>query len=212
MYTLTRSESPTWASSSISSSGRASARWSAITADSLVITHLPVLVDHDQGRVCMIRAHVTKANEHWRSLDDQPATLVFTGPHCYISAGWYRDRKVVPTWNYVAVHLHGTARLVTGASETRRMVEDFVAHYEAGGAEPWTIPTDEAEFMDGLVGAIVAFTIDVERVEASWKLNQHHPRDRRTRTIAELRRSGRPYEAAIADLMERSTPSPTSTA
>ena len=79
-------------------------------AEGPVITHLPVLVDRDQGRLCLLRAHVAKANDHWRSLDDRPATMVFSGPHCYISAGWYRERKVVPTWNYVAVHLHGTAR------------------------------------------------------------------------------------------------------
>ena len=139
-----------------------------------VITHLPVLVDRERGRLCLLRAHVARPNDHWRSLDDRPVTMVFSGPHCYISAGWYREPRVVPTWNYVAVHLHGTARLVSGVAETRRMVADFVDHYESGSPRPWTIPGDEREFMDGLLNGIVAFTIDVERIEASWKLNQNH--------------------------------------
>lgn len=168
-----------------------------------VITHLPVLVDRDRGRLCLLRAHVAKANDHWRSLDDQPATMVFNGPHCYVSAGWYREPRVVPTWNYVAVHLHGTARLVSGVDETRQMVADFVDHFESGMHHPWTIPEDERDFMDGLLSGIVAFTIDVERVEASWKLNQNHAPSRRQRVIEALRQSGKPAELQVADLMQR---------
>ena len=168
-----------------------------------VITHLPVLVDRKRGRLCLLSAHVAKANDHWHSLDDRPATMVFSGPHCYVSAGWYRERRVVPTWNYVAVHLHGTARLITGVDETRQVVADFVDHFEAGAAEPWTIPAEEQEFMDGLLSGIVAFTIDVERIEATWKLNQNHPPARRKRVIEGLRESGRLDELHIADLMQR---------
>ena len=168
-----------------------------------VITHLPVLVDRDRGRLCLLRAHVAKANDHWRSLDDRPATMVVSGPHCYISAGWYRVPRVVPTWNYVAVHLHGTARLVSEVDETRQMVADFVDHFEAGSRHPWTIPEGEHDFMDGLLSGIVGFTIDVERIHASWKLNQNHAPARRTRVIEALRQSGRPDELQIADLMQR---------
>ena len=167
------------------------------------ISHLPVLVERDRGRLCLLRAHVAKGNDHWRSLDDRPVTMVFNGPHCYVSAGWYRERRVVPTWNYVTVHLHGTARLETGLDAKRRMVADFVAHFEAGLPEPWTIPADEAGYMDALLGGIVAFTIDVDRIEAAWKLNQNHPPERRQRVIAALRESGRPSEVAVAELMRR---------
>lgn len=175
----------------------------SVGAEEPAITHLPVLVDRDRGRLCLLRAHVAKANDHWRSLDDRPATMVFSGPHCYISAGWYQERNVVPTWNYVAVHLHGTARLISGVDETRRMVTDFVDHFEAGSQHPWTIPEGELEFMDGLLNGIVAFTIDVERIDASWKLNQNHAPARRKRVIEALRQSGRPDEVRIADLMQR---------
>ena len=171
-----------------------------------VITHLPVLVDRHQGGVCLLRGHVARANVHWRSLDNRPATMVFSGPHCYVSAGWYREPRVVPTWNYLAVHLHGMARLVPGADETRQMVADFVAHFEAGSPEPWSIPTDEGEFMDGLLGGIVAFTLNVDRLEATWKLNQNHQPERRMRVIAALRASGEPNELEVADLMQQRLP------
>ena len=168
-----------------------------------VISHLPVLVDRSQGRHCLLRAHVAKANDHWRSLDDRPATMVFNGPHCYVSAGWYRERGVVPTWNYVTVHLHGRARLEKALEAKRRMVADFVAHFEARSPEPWTIPAAETGYMDGLLDGIVAFTIDVQRIESTWKLNQNHSAERRHRVIAALRESGKPSEIEVADLMRR---------
>ena len=170
-----------------------------------VISHLPVLVERDRGRLCLLHAHVAKGNDHWRSLNGRPATMVVNGPHCYVSAGWYRERRVVPTWNYVTVHLHGTARLETELAAKRRMVADFVAHFEGGQNEPWTIPVDEAGYMDALLDGIVAFTIDVDRLEATWKLNQNHPAERRRRVIAALLQSGRPNEVAIAELMQRSS-------
>ena len=74
--------------------------------------------------------------------------------------------------------------------------------FEAGSQSPWTIPEGERKFMDGLLNGIVAFTIDVERVDASWKLNQNHAPDRRQRVIEALRESGRPDELRIADLMQ----------
>ena len=83
------------------------------------------------------------------------------------------------------------------------MVADFVAHFEAGLPEPWTIPADETGYMDGLLAGIVAFTIDVQRIEATWKLNQNHSAERRLRVIAALRESGKPNETEIADLMRR---------
>ena len=172
-------------------------------ATGLVISHLPVLVDRGQGRHCLLRAHVAKANDHWRHLDDRPATMVFNGPHCYVSAGWYRERRVVPTWSYVTVHLHGRARLENAIEAKRRIVADFVAHFEAGSPEPWAIPADETGYMDGLLDGIVAFTIDVQRIEATWKLNQNHSAERRQRVIAALRESGKANETEIADLMRR---------
>ena len=83
------------------------------------------------------------------------------------------------------------------------MIADFVDHFEAGNQHPWAIPEDERELMDGLLNGIVAFTIDVERIDASWKLNQNHAPARRKRVIEALRESGRPDELQIAELMQR---------
>ena len=100
------------------------------------------------------------------------------------------------------MHLYGTAQL-SGVDEARRTVADFVDHFEAGSQHPWTIPEDEREFMDGLLNGIVAFTIDVDRIEASWKLNQNHAPSRRQRVIEALRQSGKPAALQVADLMQR---------
>ena len=69
-------------------------------------------------------AHFAKANPHWREIeDDTPTLLIVTGPDAYVSPSWYAAKaehgKVVPTWNYSAVHLTGTARVHEGADWLR---------------------------------------------------------------------------------------------
>src|ERR1700759_3803266 len=71
-------------------------------------THLPFLLDRSAPHGTLI-GHMARANPHWQSLREQPALVVFAGPHAYISPTWYEAANVVPTWNYTAVHVSGHA-------------------------------------------------------------------------------------------------------
>src|SRR6185312_17280627 len=129
----------------------------------LEIAHLPFLLDPGEPHGTL-RAHVARANPFAKMLDARPrVTVVFQGPHAYVSPRWYAaPRASVPTWNYVVVHAHGVARAIDDRAEARRAVADLTAKYEAGSAAPWTIDAIEAGIEDGLLGAIRAFAIDVE--------------------------------------------------
>ena len=56
-----------------------------------------------------------------------------TGPQAYISPSWYPSKaehgKVVPTWNYSAIHLTGRAQIHDDADWLRRTVDDLVEHH-----------------------------------------------------------------------------------
>src|SRR5262245_60082327 len=75
-------------------------------------THLPFLLDRTASPNGVLFGHVARANPHWRELAGQEALCIFNGPHAYVSPAWYAAEKVVPTWNYVAVHAYGQVELV----------------------------------------------------------------------------------------------------
>jgi len=77
-----------------------------------VASHLPFILDEDAGEQGTLLAHMAGANRQWRHADGQTVLTVFQGPHTYVSPTWYQDPETVPTWNYVAVHVYGTLKVV----------------------------------------------------------------------------------------------------
>lgn len=154
-------------------------------------TLLPVLWDDD-----VVVAHFARANPHWRAVGpDTPALLVCAGPQAYIHPGWYAAKaehgKVVPTWNYSAVHLTGRARVVEDQDWLREAVERLTDRHEEPfedrpGEDRWRVSDPPAGFVDGMLKAIVGVELRVERVEAKAKLSQNRSAADRARVIAGL--------------------------
>src|SRR5580692_2655668 len=92
--------------------------------DGLLATHVPFLV-HRAGEQLVLSAHLGAPNPQCALLDGGPALAIFTGPHAYISPLWYRTQPAVPTWDYVAVHIHGRLEAVTDDAETSRILRDL---------------------------------------------------------------------------------------
>ncbi|RPH67906.1 MAG: FMN-binding negative transcriptional regulator, partial [Burkholderiales bacterium] len=140
-------------------------------------THLPLLRERRGDRMVLV-GHVARANPHWRSLCSATSMAVFHGPHGYVSPRWYVSPNLVPTWNYGAIHCYGRARLVDDARDARAILAKLVDRYEGSGPDRWRMQLDP-DFEAKLVAAIVAFEIDVERIEAKLKLSQNRvPADR----------------------------------
>lgn len=164
-------------------------------------SHLPLLIDRATQPYGRVIGHVAKANPQWQSLSGQRVLSIFHGPHAYVSPGWVEVANAVPTWNYVAVHAYGTARLIEKPARLRSLVQQMVDHYESGQPAPWTLDRPASEFIDGLLAAIVGFEITIDRLEGKWKLSQNHPRERREQVIRGLEAAARPDDLAIAELM-----------
>jgi transcriptional regulator len=163
------------------------------------IAHLPFVID-DVGT--MLRAHVALGNPLVARLrDGAPMTAVFLGPDAYISASWYGSpNEEVPTWNYVAVHAHGSTR-VLDREATRVLLADLTAAHEAEGR--WSLDALEGAFVDELLEGIVGFALDVERLEGKAKLSQNRSIEDRERVIAALGARGRDDDRAMAVMMGR---------
>jgi transcriptional regulator len=163
-------------------------------------THLPVLLDADRGEHGSIVGHVARANPQWRSLEGQEALVLFQGPHAYVSPSWYETELNVPTWNYVAVHAYGRARLIEAPDELNTLVRRLVHIYESGQPEPWA-PHLPEEFLQARLAAIVGFELEITRLEGKFKLGQNRPEQDRLSAARTLIAAGDPTAVQVGELM-----------
>ena len=144
-------------------------------ADGPCATHAPVVV-REEGNDLLLEFHVARQNPHWQ-LAGQKSLAIFQGPQAYIHPGWYRSKaehgRVVPTWTYVMVHAHGTLAAMEGETELLSHLSQLTDRNETGREQPWAVSDAPEKYIHGLTRAIVGLRMKVERLEGSWKLNQH---------------------------------------
>ena len=134
-------------------------------------SHLPLTVV-DNGEQILLRGHFAKANPHWRAHENGGELLtIFHGAHAYISPSQYETQEAVPTWNYIAVHVYGTMRLLAAGAETIATLEQLFDSFDAGYRNQWQNLTPK--FREGMLKGIVAFEITVTRLEGKAKLSQN---------------------------------------
>jgi transcriptional regulator len=123
-----------------------------------------------------LHGHVARNNSQWRA-DGSPALVIVRGPDAYVSPGWYESTRehgrVVPTWDYEVVHVHGRLIAHDDVEWTARLVRRLTAVHEASLTAPWTVDDAPEAFIDGQLRAIVGIEIVIERIEAKAKLSQN---------------------------------------
>jgi transcriptional regulator len=159
-----------------------------------VASHLPVLFDEESN---VLRSHMARANEQWKQFANVDEVLcVFHGPHAYISPSWYEDQHTVPTWNYAVVHVYGKPTIVDEA-QLKQIVLGTTAKYESSMSQPWKIPLSEKE-IGQMLKAIVGFKIDIERVEAKFKLGQNRSAEDQEKMLRNLQSGSDEESRALA--------------
>jgi transcriptional regulator len=169
-----------------------------------VATHLPLLLDPQQGSYGTLRGHMARANTQWRTFDETTEALViFQGPHAYISPSWYvtEPETSVPTWNYAAIHAYAIPHIVSDEETLYTLLKDSVNTFEAGFAQPWSIQ-ERGDFMRKKMQTIVGFELPITRLEGKLKLSQNRSTDDQERVIAMLQGSNNALDNATASLMQ----------
>lgn len=164
-------------------------------------THLPFLIDENQGENGILIGHMAKQNPHWKNLNNKEVLVIFSGPHAYISPTWYNEDHTVPTWNYAAVHIYGTFRMINEQDELVELIEKTVNFYESSMTNPWNARFNN-KFISGLMNGIIGFEIKINKIEGKWKFNQNHTIERQQNLVKGLRTSNQYHSEEIAEIME----------
>jgi transcriptional regulator len=171
------------------------------TEDGPFASHVPVVI-RETGDQLIIRGHVAKANPHWRYLEQNPQCLtIFHGPHSYISPGNYTGRENVPTWNYGAVHLYGTARVFASPEALQGVLHELIATFEAAYAQQWD--SLDKTFQDRMLSHIVGFEITATKLEAKFKLGQNRSKQEQANMLASLSKAEDTAVTGVARLMQQ---------
>ena len=183
-------------------SERAFATLATVHDGAVEISQLPMIADETRR---VLRGHLARANPHAGRIDGARATALFTGPQGYISPNWYEDRTRVPTWNYLAAEICGVIRVISAPDEVDALLIDLSHHFESRRHDldrdsEWTIAKLPAKKREALRAGIVAFEIDIERIELKGKLSQKDKSADRDGAIAALS-SGDEAQRRLADAM-----------
>lgn len=179
----------------------------SVVAGKPLVSYLPTTIVETEPRL-VIAAHFARANSHWKHVEAVGATLLFHGPHGYVSAGWYTTpHRDVPTWNYAAVHVTASATLLDETG-TRDVLDRLTDDFEGRGSAAWSVDQAEEEFIATQLGGIVGVRFTAESLEAKFKLSQNRNAADRAGALRGLRATGRESDRELADLMDHMSKPP----
>lgn len=169
-------------------------------------THLPMTLVAGEGPHGTLYGHVAKANPHWRGLAAAGAArAVFSGPEAYVSPSLYASKqehgRVVPTWNYVAVHAIGPVEIVEDAARLHAIVSRLTQQHEASRADPWAVTDAPDDFVAAQLKGIVGIVLRIETLIGKRKLSQNRAEPDRNGVVAGLSASTDPADRAVAAAM-----------
>ena len=168
--------------------------------------HVPLLLRPEQGPNGTLYGHLARANPQWQELAEGGEVLViFPGADAYVSPSFYPAKaehgKVVPTWNYVAVHAYGQAEVFDDADRLLNLVSALTDRHEAGRDKPWKVADAPAQYIDSMLKAIVGFALPIQRLEGKRKLSQNRSAADQAGVQQGLAASADSQDQALAQLM-----------
>ena len=164
-------------------------------------TPMPFVIT-DDGAV--LRGHLARPNPVWRTAPTD-ALMIVPVTDAYISPSWYPSKaehgKVVPTWNYEIVHVHGQLTAHDDVVWVEQLVRDLTELNEAPLPEPWAVDDAPADYLEKMLRGIVGVELVVESRVGKRKLSQNRPTEDQAGIVAGLDATRGRGAARIADAM-----------
>jgi transcriptional regulator len=166
----------------------------------LAATHLPFVIE-ERGDDIILISHFAKANDHWKSLEQNEPLVIFSEPHAYISPIHYHHQQNVPTWNYIAVHAYGKTNLIEDDAGKLQLLAKTIQCFESTYQQQWESLTDK--YKTGMLKGIVGFKIEVTDLQAKYKLSQNRSDTEKEKIIRELSESTESTARMVATEMKK---------
>jgi transcriptional regulator len=164
-------------------------------------THIPLELDQDENGKDVLVGHIAKRNPQSKNFkEDAEVLAIFNGPHSYISSSWYQ-KEDVPTWNYIAVHVYGTIKIIEG-EELFEAMKKLVDKYEKNSKNPVSVEKMSSKTLQQING-VVGFSIKINEIQAAYKLSQKNEEADHENIINELENNGDSSGMRIAKEMRK---------
>jgi len=172
------------------------------TDGKLWATHIPLILGTDRNGKDILHGHIAKANPQWKDfISEEEVLVIFTGSHAYISSSWY-DHENVPTWNYTAVHMYGSIRILN-TEELLASLEKLVNKYETGSEHPVDVKTMSKQVINENIHGLVGFEISISEVHSAKKLSQNRDDKNYEHIIHKLKEQNNENATMVAKSMEQ---------
>jgi transcriptional regulator len=175
------------------------------TAAGLIATPLPLLIDAEEGAQGVLYGHIARANPQWKTVPAGDAMAIFMGADGYVTPSWYAAKqdtgKVVPTWNYVAVHAYGPIEFFEDPDRLLDVVTRLTNLYERSRSVPWAVTDAPEDFIRTMLRGIVGLRMPITRLDGKRKLSQNRSAEDRVAVAAGLAASEHPADRALAPLV-----------
>ncbi len=171
-------------------------------------SHVPMLLDRTVGPLGTLYGHIARANGQWQhSAPGAPGLAIFLGPDAYVTPSWYATKKltgkVVPTWDYVAIHARGPLTFFEDEQRLLELVTRLTQVHEGRREDPWSVSDAPPDYVRGLLRGIVGFELAIAKLEGKWKLSQDRSDADRAGVAGGLAREGEASSAAVAALLRQ---------
>jgi transcriptional regulator len=171
------------------------------TPEGVIATPLPLFLAEAEGEHGVLYGHVARANPQWQKPTVGEALAIFMGPDAYITPSWYASKaehgKVVPTWNYTAVHAYGLIEFFDDEARLFDVVRRLTELHEGPRAEPWSVSDAPEPYLKSQLRGIVGLRLPISRLEGKRKLSQNRPAADRTGVAQGLAQSELPTERLV---------------
>jgi transcriptional regulator len=178
----------------------------SLGADGLIASHIPLLLDEAPAPFGTLAGHLARGNPQGRGpAPEGEALAIFLGPEAYVTPSWYPSKaeteRVVPTWNYVAIHAYGRLRFIDDPDWKRAHVTRLTLSQEGKRAAPWAVSDAPDDYLAGMLKGIIGFELPIARLQGKWKMSQNRDARDRQGVIEGLGHENDPGAAAVAAIM-----------